>query len=159
MKTASHGLLLLNLEEELLLCHATGSRHWDVPKGAAAEGESSAQAACREAREECGLTFNAGDLHEVGCFAYRPQKDLCLHAMLIERIDLDRCACTSFFVDRHGRRRPEMDRFQWAPFSDVPYLCAKSMAVVLTESVSLPRLLSLLSARSRRGSPGSRGSE
>ena len=141
MKTTTHGVLLLAASAELLLCHATGTRHWDIPKGIADAGETSIAAACREAREECGLALDPAALQEVGHFRYRPDKDLALHAVLIERVDPSRCVCASTFVDRFGRVRPEMDDFRWTPFDEIAALCAKNMASLLTTRVSLPALL------------------
>ena len=146
MKTTTHGILLLAESGELLLCHSTGNRFWDIPKGLADEGESSVAAAVREAREECGIAIDPARLHPLGRFAYRPQKDLELHAALIERFDAAACVCTSSFVDRFGRTRPEMDDFRWTPFAEVGARCAKSMAVVLTTLVLLPALLAQLLA-------------
>jgi putative (di)nucleoside polyphosphate hydrolase len=144
MKTTTHGVLILAPSSELLLCHSTGNRHWDIPKGIADEGESSVDAAVREAREECGIALDAHALQYVGHFAYRPDKDLELHAVVIDRIDTGRCTCTSTFVDRFGRVRPEMDDFRWTPFEEIGERCAKSMAQVLTTKVSLPRVLARL---------------
>jgi 8-oxo-dGTP pyrophosphatase MutT (NUDIX family) len=146
VRTISHGILVLNAAAELLLCHATGNRHWDIPKGAAVEGESSAQAALREAREECGLCLDLGVLTELGRFAYRPEKELSLHAVLSERFDTRQCVCSTFFRDRQGRLRPEMDAFRWTAFAEVPQRCAKSMAAVLTRALSLEELLARLVA-------------
>jgi putative (di)nucleoside polyphosphate hydrolase len=146
MKAISHGILVLNAAAELLLCHATGTRHWDILKGAAAAGESSVQAALREAQEECGLRLEADALVPVGRFAYRPRKDLALHAVLVERFDTGRCACSSFFRDRQGRLLPEMDAFRWTAFADVPHYCATSMTALLTQGLSLPDLLARLVA-------------
>jgi 8-oxo-dGTP pyrophosphatase MutT (NUDIX family) len=156
VKTTTHGILVLAASAELLLCHSTGNRHWDIPKGLADEGESSAAAALREAREECGIALDPGTLHPVGRFAYRPEKDLALHAVLIDRIDVAQCRCTSTFVDRFGRTRPEMDDFRWTPFAEVGARCAKSMALVLTTRVSLPSLLEQLLARRGGAAPGGR---
>jgi len=150
MKTTTHGILLLAESAELLLCHSTGNRHWDIPKGLADDGESSVAAAVREAREECGIALDPAALHPLGRFAYRPEKDLELHAALIERIDPATCVCISTFVDRFGRTRPEMDAFRWTALSEVGAYCAKSMALVLTTRVSLPSLLAQLLA-ARRG--------
>ncbi|MGZ5154849.1 MAG: NUDIX domain-containing protein [Caldimonas sp.] len=150
MKTTSHGLLLLSASAELLLCHATGRRYWDIPKGAAGEGEAGAAAALRETREECGLAIDPGALVELGRFAYLAQKDLALHAVLIERIDPRRCRCSSFFCDPRGRRLPEMDAFAWIPFADVPQRCAKGMTKVLTRDLSLA---ALLAGMARAGPP------
>ena len=141
VKTISHGTLVMNAAAELLLCHATGAKHWDIPKGMASAGESSAVAAVREAHEECGLQLDPAGLVPLGLFAYRPDKDLSLHAILIDRIDPARCVCSSFFVDRWGRRRLEMDAFRWAAFDEVPALCARSMAIVLTQKLSLADVL------------------
>lgn len=144
MKKTTHGVLLLAASEELLLCHATGTRHWDIPKGLAEAGESSAAAALREAREECGIALDPQSLQEVGRYRYRPDKDLDLHAALIERIDPARCVCSSTFVDRFGRVRPEMDAFRWTPFAEVGAHCAKNMALLLTSRLSLAALLDRL---------------
>ena len=144
MKTISHGTILVDADAELLLCHATAARHWDIPKGLADPGETSAQAALREAREECGLAIDPRALRDLGRFTYRPDKDLWLHAALIERVDPAQCDCSTFFTDRRGRRLPEMDAFRWVPFVDVAALCAKSMALVLTSKLSLPEVLERL---------------
>jgi len=147
LKTTSHAVLVLNGAAELLLCHATGGRHWDVPKGAAIEGESSAQAAARETREECGLLIDPDKLLALGRFDYRPDKDLSLHAVLVERFDARRCVCSSLFRDRDGRLRPEMDAFGWFAFADVPRRCAKRMAEVLTSALPLAGVLERVAAR------------
>jgi 8-oxo-dGTP pyrophosphatase MutT (NUDIX family) len=146
VKTTTHGVLILAPSAELLLCHATATRHWDIPKGAADAGESSVATAVREVREECGLVLEPRALRSVGHFAYRPEKDLVLHATLSERIDVARCICASTFIDRFGRVRPEMDAFRWTPFTDVGASCAKSMALVLTTRLSLQALLGQLLA-------------
>lgn len=150
MKTTSHGVLVVNAAGELLLCHATGTRHWDIPKGLAEPGETASDAAVREAREECGLEFDPGALLALGLFAYRPDKDLLLHAALIERIDPNTCRCSSTFVDRFGRLRPEMDAFRWTPFGEVATHCAKNMARVLTARLSLREVLDRLLERAAR---------
>jgi 8-oxo-dGTP pyrophosphatase MutT (NUDIX family) len=141
MKATSHGIVLLAASAELLLCHATGTRHWDIPKGGAEPGESSLSAALREAREECGLELEPSALHELGAFAYRPDKDLVLHAALIDRVDTAQCVCSSRFVNRFGRERPEMDDFRWTRFDEIAQRCAKNMSLVLTARLSLPTVL------------------
>jgi 8-oxo-dGTP pyrophosphatase MutT (NUDIX family) len=144
VKTTSHGTLLIDADAELLVCHATGGRHWDIPKGMAEPGETSVQTALREAREECGLELDPRAFCDLGRFSYRPDKDLWLHAALIERVDPARCVCSTFFTDRWGRLRPEMDAFRWARFAEVPELCARSMALVLTQKLSLAEVLARL---------------
>jgi len=141
VRTTSHGVVIIDAEAELLLCHATGGRHWDIPKGMAEPGEDSATAAAREAREECGVVIDPAALHDLGRFDYRPDKDLHLHAVLIDRIDTAQCVCSSVFRDRFGRLRPEMDDFRWTPFDQVQDRCAKNMALVLTRRLSLAAVL------------------
>lgn len=144
MNTTSHGVLIFAADAALLLSHATGGRHWDIAKGMANPGETSVQAAVREAREECGLALDPLALHDLGRFSYRPGKDLRLHAVLSERVDPSQCVCSTFFTDRWGRLRPEMDAFRWAGFDEVPALCARNMALVLTLKLSLAEVLARL---------------
>jgi len=144
VKTISHGTLLIAAGAELLLCHATGGRHWDIPKGMADPGETSVQTALREAREECGLDLDPLAFSDLGRFTYRPDKDLWLHAALIERVDASQCVCSTFFTDRWGRLRPEMDAFRWVRFAEVSGLCARNMARVLTQELSLADVLARL---------------
>jgi putative (di)nucleoside polyphosphate hydrolase len=158
MKTTSCGILVANADGELLLCHASGTSRWDIPKGVSDAGESAPQTAIRETAEECGLVFQAEDLLDLGCHAYRSGKDLHLFAVLIERIDTRACICTTQFRDRWGRMRPEMDGFEWTAIANVPERCARSMATLLTRTISLPLVLQrLLSmgrvATARRGPP------
>jgi len=137
----SCGILILNRAGELLLCHATGTARWDIPKGAGEPGESDVQTAIRETSEETGLVFEAEQLLDVGCFAYRRGKDLHLYAALIERIDPAGCGCRSTFVDQHGRVVREMDRYEWVAFERVAERVGKSMAGLLGSRIALPEVL------------------
>ncbi|MED5622079.1 NUDIX domain-containing protein [Ideonella sp. BN130291] len=141
MKTTSCGILVLNGQAELLLCHATGTAYWDIPKGGMDPGETECEAALRETSEETSLHFEPAQLLDLGRFLYRPGKDLYLFAALTERVDTGRLVCRSHFVDHWGRSRPEMDGFAWTRFADVPQRCAKSMTALLTRSLALPDVL------------------
>jgi 8-oxo-dGTP pyrophosphatase MutT (NUDIX family) len=147
VKSLSSGILVLNPNGELLLCHATGTVVWDIPKGGADAGESTLQAAIRETAEETGLRFTPGELMDLGHFSYRPSKDLHLYAALHARIDARQCHCSSHFTDLWGRRRPEMDAYEWIAFERVQRRCTRRMAEVLTQRLSLPRLLQQLQQR------------
>jgi len=149
-RVLSSGILVMHAGAELLLAHATGARHWDIPKGLVDEGESPREAAVREAAEECGLAFDPEGLLELGRFAYRPQKDLHLFATLADRFDPATCRCTSQFRDRFGRLVPEADAFEWTPFEAIAQRCAKSMTAVLTGPVSLRDVLERLLENSPR---------
>ena len=148
MKTLSCGILLINPAGDLLLCHVTGAWHWDIPKGSAEPGESPTAAALRETREECGHDFGHRPLLDLGRRPYLPRKDLHLFALLTERFDAAGCHCDSHYADAWGRDRPEMDGFEWTPFDRVHRRCARHMAEVLTQSLSLPALLARLQAGS-----------
>ena len=147
MKSLSCGILVLNPQSQLLLCHATGTFVWDIPKGGSEAGETPLQTAIRETAEECGLRFEPADLLELGRFDYRPAKDLHLYAALRERFDPRQCHCSSHFTDIWGRRRPEMDNYEWIAFARVHRRCARRMAELLTQRLSLPSVLQQLQGR------------
>ncbi len=147
MKSLSCGILVLNPRSQLLLCHATGTWVWDIPKGGGEPGETPLQTALRETAEECGLHFAPGDLLELGRYGYRPAKDLHLFATLVDRVDTLDCHCSSHFSDAWGRRRPEMDAFEWTDFDRLHRRCARRMGELLTRTLSLPRLLQQLQQR------------
>jgi putative (di)nucleoside polyphosphate hydrolase len=149
MKRLSCGILVLNKQRELLLCHATGTWHWDIPKGGGEPGESPLQSAQREAAEETGLRFEADELLDLGRFSYRPDKDLYLFAALSTRFDAGSCVCTTNYRDAWGRARPEMDAFEWTPFDRVHRRCSRHMVTVLTRTLSLSALLGQLIAGQR----------
>jgi 8-oxo-dGTP pyrophosphatase MutT (NUDIX family) len=150
VKSVSSGILVINAHSELLLCHATGTMVWDIPKGGGDPGESTLQTAIRETAEEAGLHFEPDELLDLGHFSYRPAKDLHLYAALRERIDTRQCRCSSHYTDLWGRRRPEMDAYEWIAFERVHRRCARRMAALLTQTLSLPRVLQLLQ---RDGAP------
>ena len=153
MSLTSCGLLLFNPQSELLLCHATGTPRWDLPKGLADPDEAPEDTVLREAAEETGLRFSLDDLLPLGRHAYRPGKDLVLYGALCERFDAARCRCRSLFRDRHGRLVPEMDRHAWTSFTTVTERCAPAMGKLLTVTLSLPDTLSRLQARGHMAEP------
>lgn len=147
VRKLSCGIVVLNDEAELLLCHVTGHDHWDLPKGGAAPGESPLQAALRETREETSLDLAAADLLELGRLSYRPRKDLHLFAVRWPRIDPAALFCESHFSQTDGRRAPEMDGFGWFAFERVPALVTPRLATVLTERLDLAQVLRRLQSR------------
>ena len=130
----SCGVLLFNEHDELLLAHATGNRHWDVPKGLAEPGESPLAAALRETREETGIDLDASGWADLGRHAYRPAKDLHLFARRVSttQVCVSECICTSMFVHaRSGKSLPEADAFGWFAIARLPEHCARSMTTLL----------------------------
>lgn len=131
---ASCGTLVINKKGGLLLCHATGTSHWDIPKGMQDPAEDTLEAAMRELREETGLTFNEATFEELGCFDYRPNKRLHLYRVKApEDFDsLEHLACTSYFPHAFsGKPTPEVDGYRWATREDVEKLCWPRMAARL----------------------------
>jgi 8-oxo-dGTP pyrophosphatase MutT (NUDIX family) len=134
MKTTSYGVLILNERGQLLLAHATGQKHWDIPKGGASAGESAREAAVREVREETGIVLSADSLQELGRMAYLSRKDLHLFRTVLHTRDCDiaACKCTSFFPHHaSGAMTPEVDQFKWVDIADIPAFAAKSMTALL----------------------------
>ena len=134
MKTTSYGVLIFNEQGQLLLAHATGQKHWDIPKGGGEAGESAREAAIREVREETGIELTADSMEELGRMAYSPRKDLHLFRVVLHTRDCDiaACKCTSFFPHHvSGVMTPEVDRFRWAEIADIPAFAAKSMTALL----------------------------
>ena len=143
----SCGIVILNPDRELLLCHVTGQDHWDLPKGGLDAGETPLEAALRETREETGLSLDAeaDRLRDLGRLRYTSKKDLHLFAIRLPRFDLAQLHCASHFQERPtGRRLPEMDGYDWVDFDGVAARCTAKMAAVLTTGLNLDRLLGSL---------------
>ena len=145
VKRLSCGVVILNADRELLLCHVTGQNHWDLPKGGIDIGETPLEAALRETREECGWRLPADTLTDLGRFRYTNKKDLHLFGTVQPRIELRQLRCESHYLDRaSGRNMPEMDGFGWFKFERAQSLCTPKMATVLGARVVLDELLARL---------------
>jgi len=143
----SCGILLLADSDELLLCHVTGQRHWDLPKGGIHAGESPLEAALRETCEETGLSLGREATLDLGQLPYTTKKALHLFAIRSARIDVRELRCDSCFVERaSGRERPEMDGFGWFGFDRIDELCTPKMAELLTRRLDLRAVLRALPA-------------
>jgi len=133
-----------------LLCHVTGQRHWDLPKGGIHANETPLQAALRETVEETGLALSPADALDLGRLAYTAKKDLHLFAFLSERFDTRLLRCDSVFIERvSGRPRPEMDGFGWFDFDRVVERCTPKMATVLTTQLALDSIVARLRDRAQ----------
>lgn len=147
----SCGVVVLNPDRELLLCHVTGQNHWDLPKGGIETGETPIQAALRETREECGLRLLPDELLDLGRLRYTNKKDLHLFATCMARVELRTLRCESHYLDRFsGRQLPEMDGFGWFAFPRAQTLCTPKMATVLGTRLALDEVLERLLATSQQ---------
>jgi len=145
VKRLSCGVVILNSQREVLLCHVTGQNHWDLPKGGIDLGETPLQAALRETREETGLRLAAQALLDLGQFSYTSKKNLHLFATHLPRLELTALRCESHYVDRLTRRRmPEMDGYGWFTWDRTSTLCTPKMAQVLSERLNLAGVLERL---------------
>ncbi len=143
----SCGVLLFNEHDQLLLAHATGNRHWDVPKGLADPGEEPLTAALRETREETGIVLDPAGWTDLGRHPYRPGKDLHLFARRVSTFEVivGDCVCTSMFVHaRSGKSLPEADAFAWFGVEQLTERCARSMSTLLVTQGLAARALQAL---------------
>lgn len=103
--------VLLTDGEKFLICHPTGGKWWDLPKGKQDPDETYAQTAVRELQEETGISVQEDQLEFIGVFDYRPEKRLALFRMMFETLpDPASLRCVSKFKKKMIWI-PEMDAF------------------------------------------------
>jgi 8-oxo-dGTP pyrophosphatase MutT (NUDIX family) len=132
--TTSCGTVIVNSNKEILLCHATGTSFWDIPKGRRELMESPLDAAKRELMEETGLKFENTAFEEIGVFRFQKEKRLHLYLVRAPNnlTDLEHLSCTSYFIHQTtGKAMPEMDAFRWASREDIKRLCILPLSVCL----------------------------
>jgi ADP-ribose pyrophosphatase YjhB (NUDIX family) len=103
LRQGSYGVLVSIRERRLLLGHAKGTRHWDIPKGVGNPGEPPRATPVREAAEETGVRLDAPRLLELGVFAYLPNKSLHLFAVMIDEVEATGLSCTSILAGMKTR--------------------------------------------------------
>lgn len=124
--------VLITDGHNLLICHPTNGKSWDIPKGRRDEGETDVDAAVRELSEETGLSVSADDLEHLGIHGYKKDKQLSLFRYRVDQMpDPDKCHCDSTF-EWHGQRIPEMDGFEVVPIDEAIGLMNTDMARVLS---------------------------
>lgn len=139
-KVVSCGTVLLDPAGRVLLAHATGTNHWDIPKGHGEPGETEAESAVREMVEETGIALNSSRLKDLGRYVYRRDKDLHLFAAraLANELDLSHCVCSSWFPRREdGVMIPEMDAWRWIAPDEVGQFASRSLTRLFETTLSL----------------------
>ena len=104
------GVIITN-GASMLIAHPTNNRHWDIPKGRQDPGESLAETASRELREETGLMISPDRLRYLGTFDYKSDKRLALFRHdTTDMPNPKELHCSSEF-ERDGEMIREMDAF------------------------------------------------
>jgi 8-oxo-dGTP pyrophosphatase MutT (NUDIX family) len=113
----SCGIIYLLNSNHFLICHATNSRYWSIPKGLKDAGENDIEAAIREMREETGIIINDPEnLYKVYDGYYTKFKDLAafMYMSKEDSRDLKKFVCTSMYYDTEEKRElPEVDRYMF----------------------------------------------
>ncbi len=146
-RIVSCGVVLLDAQGRVLLAHATGTSHWDIPKGHGEDGEVADVTALRELVEETGMVLAPDRLTDLGLFVYRRDKDLHLFAARAnpDEFDLTRCICTSFFPRRaDGVLIPEMDAYRWSTPDEIEHYASRSLTRLFQTTLSLTQLHQVL---------------
>ena len=112
--TTTCAMILINQNGDILACHGTGKPKdtgYDFPKGCVDdENESHFEAACRELKEETGLTIEQLELDGLtvseyiidgGVYQHNHEKNIHLFLCPVKNFpDLATLNCTTFFIQR-----------------------------------------------------------
>lgn len=122
-------------EGKILLCHATDQKHWDLPKGKVENGETYAEAAVRECKEEIGFQISVNDLHFLGKVSYVRGKQLALFYSTSRKPEIDELKCESTFINHRGFERLECDAFKYVPVTELDKYCTKRMCKSIRNAI------------------------
>jgi len=131
-KVVSSGIIVV-YKDQILLGHSTGNNFWDLPKGKIEEGETPKEAVIREAYEEFNFILNKNRLKYLGNFDYNKYKNLELFLLNIKtKPAVEIFKCNSYFEDKNGIKKPEIDSFGFFNFEEALGKLAYSMRRTLT---------------------------
>lgn len=136
MKTLSCGVIAMK-NGKILLGHATGQTHWDLPKGGIDEGETPMMCAIREMKEETNWGVSPYQLIDLGEFAYSRDKNLHLFRFADEYacwVDLEDLECNSTFINHKGIDTPEFDGYTFASIDNLQHMLSKNMYALLSRN-------------------------
>lgn len=138
MKVISAGIIILNLNNQILGCRAFGKQgRFDIPKGKIEEGENPLQAVIRETMEETGLDISGFNLEDLGLHPYQKgKKDLYLFKTIYDIDDLSSLYCDSYF-SVGDMSYPEMDGYEWIDFDKIDDKFYISLSPVLKKVLKI----------------------
>lgn len=131
MKKITCGILIY-VESNLLLCHSTGNKHWDIPKGIKEDKETEIEAAIRECKEETNIDIEENKLLHLGLFKYNKSKDISLFKIKLNSLDLKKLKCISMVEPKEGLPFPEVDRFELFSIEEALKKMSKVLKTTLT---------------------------
>lgn len=133
----SAGVIFYTKDNKVLLAHATGQKHWDIPKGQPEEGEDFIDTAIRECKEEIGFSIEDKDyLEALGIMDYNSQKKLALFLYMGPTFpNVENCICSSFFTDRWNNEVLEVDAFQYTPLEKIEEYATKNLSKTLRNAI------------------------
>ena len=117
-QTTCATLIKAALTNNFLICHATETRHWSLPKGVfdSTVDSNLKEAAIRELEEETGIKVpDDFNLKFVGKYGYTLQKDFALFCyQLEEEIPISELNCSTLFKSHYsGKMIKEVDQYKW----------------------------------------------
>lgn len=105
------GVLFIDKNNNILICRATNSNNFSIPKGLNEEGESDIDTAAREVKEETGLLIDPKKLIYFDSSLYKnKKKTLFMFIYKLDYINEKEMHCDSFF-EMYGKTFPENDLF------------------------------------------------
>ena len=132
-KSLSAGVIVYD-GEKIVIGHATGGRHWDIPKGKIESNEVAIAGALRELEEETNFKAQYKDLKFLGIFKYKSDKDLALYLWKIDSFpDISTLTCNSTFVNSKNKILPEFDKFLYVTFDQAFNKTVPAMKKVLED--------------------------
>jgi len=132
--------IVVRCKGKVLLCRATkfwdeqGREVWGLPKGVRDEGETPAQAACRECYEETGLVFEENDV-EFLAFYTTKRREYSFFTVDVEEVNIDSLKCITM-VDEDERNYPEVDAYVMADAKEYGDLVYNSQMKLLDNKLT-----------------------